>query len=300
MKIQILIIFLIVGISFPSKSQAPWPETGTKWWYFGGDPLYGPRQMILEAVGEEVFEGRLSQKINRTDVDYVGNAVLNGEYYAYIQNDSVFVFNDVWEEYLLVFDYTAEVGDTIIFKNAVNNSGPDSLVFAHVVRIDSTKFCEDVFKAKTWSLEHKLGFASYQEVFMQRSFIHPFDISTWYAIDDGDKFLRCFENGTFDFDCSDIEEESCYGKPSTVEEQQGLIRHVSLFPNPAINRIWLDIPGNLNKLDYVITDAIGKEVATGQIDSLHQVIEIGFLRAGLYILHFPGAKIQASKFTISP
>jgi hypothetical protein len=294
------ILFFPILFITQISAQSPWPETGTKWWYFGGDPLYGPRQMILEAVGEEIFEGQLSQKIERTDVDFSGNAISNGSFYAYQQNDSVFVYNEMWQDYILMFDYTAEVGDTLILHNPTSRTGPDSLFFNYVYKIDSLDHCETGLKVKSWHLEHQRGFAEYQEILMQEYFIFPFDLYTWYGFGDADKYLHCFEDSEHDIDCSayyGYEDEPCYGKPSAVGDAD-LITDISLCPNPAIDKIWLAIPGSFNNLRYTISDALGKEIASGYINAHHQVIELGAIQSGIYFLSFPGEKIQVQKFTV--
>lgn len=291
---------LLLFLSFQALAQSPWPEKGTKWWYYGGDPLYGPRQMILEAVGEELYQGQISQKIERTDVDFNGNATLTGAFYTYIQNDSVFFYSDVWEEYILVFDYTAAEGDTIILKNPTTRSGPDSIFTNLVYKTDSLEHCEVGYKVKSWAVEHQRGFSEYQEVLMQEYFINPFDLYTWYGFGDADKYLRCFEDGSHEIDCSayfNYEDEPCYGRPSSLGEN-GLITNISFYPNPVIDQIWVNIPGEFKNLPYKITDLCGREVLGGEIDFHYQKINLHVLQPGSYYLHFPGGKIRTQKFVV--
>lgn len=281
-------------------SQTPWPESGTKWWYFGGDALYGPRQLILEAVGEEVYKGQLCQKIEQTHVDFNGNASPSDSFYAYLKNDSVFFYSDVWEEFILIFDYTAELGDTIILKNPNTKTGQDSTFHCNVNKIDTVEYCNGDLKVKSWSIEHTHGYADYLEVVMQSSFLHPFDLYTWYGFDDADKYLHCFYDGSNDLDCEIFnsgEDEPCYGRPSKVKEGE-VNDNILLFPNPAIDKLWIQFPREINQIHFQITDLAGKVLKRDYLSAGRREIGIEELSAGTYFISFPTLNDRCQKFVV--
>lgn len=68
--------------------------------------------------------------------------------------------------------------------------------------------------------------------------------------------------------------------PAGINEHR--IQPVSLFPNPAGNGISVKTPARLTGTSYIITDAFGKQVASGKLESTEMYLNIDHFSAGLY------------------
>lgn len=68
-----------------------------------------------------------------------------------------------------------------------------------------------------------------------------------------------------------------------------------LFPNPANDQLTLETNGNLYGKNYVITDVLGKKVASGIIRGAKTVIPVRQLPKGIYHLQAAGARLRFVK-----
>lgn len=71
-------------------------------------------------------------------------------------------------------------------------------------------------------------------------------------------------------------------QPSSVDEYSE--RSISIYPNPANERITIDVPEGLIGRIYFIYDVTGKQVIQGRIDNLTHNIDLSALTSGLYTI----------------
>jgi plastocyanin len=74
------------------------------------------------------------------------------------------------------------------------------------------------------------------------------------------------------------------------------VPHLSLFPNPAKERITIKIPSHLAGSSYLMMDVTGKEVGTGKLEDLETAIQIDRLNAGMYFLQMGLTRRETLRF----
>ena len=101
---------------------------GAKWYYSEeafAPPPFGAFPHILEVVAKENYQGKLCSKIINT----LGpaSATVPDPLYMYSQNDSVFFYSLLSARFELLYDFTAEAGDSWVVGGLSTPHGIDSL-----------------------------------------------------------------------------------------------------------------------------------------------------------------------------
>lgn len=279
-KLQSQFFFLFLFVFVQLSAQSPWPKTGTTWWYFGGDLISGPQLMMLEAVGDEVYQGRLSQKIQRTIVDFDGNSTPLDAYYAYQENEAVYFYSEAWNDYIMTFDNKAAEGEILVLKNPTTRTGPDSLLTIIAPGPNRSK--------------KKNVLTEYQKSFIQQYFIFPSDLNEWQGFGDADALSNNLDGLTPFYN---YEDRTAYKWAKDIDDINP-INNVMAFSGAVLGRIWINFAIEFENLDFKITNAVGKQITRGRLYSPDQEIVVGRLRPGRYYLHFPGSNIKAQKFDV--
>lgn len=90
----------------------------------------------------------------------------------------------------------------------------------------------------------------------------------------------------------------CYTATSSASEAIGL-REVTLYPNPTTGNVELSLPGARKGDGYIVTDAIGRTVATGALDGETSSLDFGALHAGSYQIAIRrGSEMAVSRLVI--
>jgi hypothetical protein len=76
----------------------------------------------------------------------------------------------------------------------------------------------------------------------------------------------------------------------TVDEES-----ILLYPNPATNDVFVRVEPHDVGMDFQITDALGKVVLTGKIQSTQFTIDLENICSGLYLFHLGGSIGKTSK-----
>lgn len=282
MKFLTPIFALLLIFSLETTAQTPWPEKGTLWWYIGGDAVSGPQLLFLEATGETVFKGKRSQKVIRRDIDFEGNSTVKGQFFLYQQNDSVFYYSDVWDDYILIFDLAAKDGDTLTLKNPITKSGPDSIL------VSLTKGENDP--------KRQGGISAYQEELMKLCLIRPLDDYAWYGFDESDQLFQNFgQNAPGVYG-----ENTSYDGLLSIASDVGLISDVIVFPSPLLDQMWINIQVGFRneQLDFKITNAVGRQVVRGRLNHPTTMVSVERLPPGKYYLHFPDSPFRPKEFDV--
>jgi plastocyanin len=84
------------------------------------------------------------------------------------------------------------------------------------------------------------------------------------------------------------------GTPTGIDESLGQV-DISIFPNPAIDFITVNVSNNLIGNQYFLTDHNGSQMLTGKIDSETTSINISQFRNGIYLFQVTGQKRHSFK-----
>ena len=78
-----------------------------------------------------------------------------------------------------------------------------------------------------------------------------------------------------------------------AEESGALVKRVSIYPNPAENKVQIDLgqaPGG--PISVLITDIAGKIISKHLLSAQVTTLDVSSLSKGLYFLNFPGSEIK--------
>jgi plastocyanin len=84
------------------------------------------------------------------------------------------------------------------------------------------------------------------------------------------------------------------GTPTGIEENQAL-KEISIFPNPATDRITVKAGSNLLGTRYSITDQNGNQMLNGKIEGEITAVSLGRLSTGIYFISVEGNNRRSFK-----
>lgn len=125
MNVHLLKIILLLAINTPFVgvqssvlSQSEWAPIGAEWDYTSYLNMYPTKIRWDHYVVEKdtILMGRSCRKINYTKTFHDG---LTNTYsiFTYSENDSIYFYHEAYTEFVLTYDFTNEIGDTLVLKH---------------------------------------------------------------------------------------------------------------------------------------------------------------------------------------
>jgi len=71
-----------------------------------------------------------------------------------------------------------------------------------------------------------------------------------------------------------------------------LNENISIYPNPATDKIKVDLPKNMNKVSVMVFNVLGKRTITQEVNETDNIINISHLNSGVYLLKFTNGSIS--------
>ena len=110
-KLILCFSFSLFWVSFLAGQTLDFAPVGAKWYYsiydFDPPPPYGQFPHVVEVVGKELYQGKICSKLVN-----IGLGTVPDPLYVYTQNDSVFFYSLLSEQFELLYDFGAELGET--------------------------------------------------------------------------------------------------------------------------------------------------------------------------------------------
>lgn len=132
------------------SSQTEWAPTGAEWYYTytegAATPATGYYQ--LKSIKDTLIDSKQCKVIEKTLVDSRGNESVEGFEYIYTEISENKVYRYKYEDFYLLYDFTKEVGDTIIIKEPYSVALYDSIVL--IVDSISLEVISDTLQLKTY------------------------------------------------------------------------------------------------------------------------------------------------------
>lgn len=235
----ILAFFLLICGNTFSQTFAP---LGAEWHYNGGGnfPAFS-EYLHYKAVKDTLYKGENAKKIEIERFRYIGDSVQLDPLFVFERNDSVFYYNDQYQRYLLLYDFTASAGDTLFFTipdtNHIQNN--DTLFR---VTVDSVKNIlvggKSLKKIYTSPLDNYSFHGGYTEYIGSELLMLPQTI--WLIlIHDGP--IRCYEDSAIFINFLSI---NCkYRIITSLEENNQLSEDIEIHPNPVKEHVTIDAHG---------------------------------------------------------
>ncbi len=255
-----LLLILLTGLLLPGIAQEFAP-VGAEWHWderfaFSGNIDY----IKFQSEKDTTILGESCRKITkrhpllcnmRPEVEFV-----------FDRNDTVFFYDEIFNTFQILYDFNAETNDSwvILFVDETNDA--DSLI----ITVDSTStmivndeelkvlyvtyFKNDEYMPETY-------YSRIIEKFGDMIYMFNWQPLSMVACDGNISFgLRCYEDNEFGFYSTGLADSCDYVYIWTGIENSLNENDISIYPNPAIEQITIEVPDKTN-LQVKITDITG-------------------------------------------
>lgn len=81
-------------------------------------------------------------------------------------------------------------------------------------------------------------------------------------------------------------------------DENNILVDTRVYPNPASEELNVVLPNNVEEASVTITDAVGKIVFTGKIDSVNQKVNVSSLNEGMYFVKITSGGLTTTKSVV--
>ncbi|MDO8367588.1 MAG: T9SS type A sorting domain-containing protein [Saprospiraceae bacterium] len=291
MKKNLLVYLLafsaITNLSAQGSDFAP---VGAKWYYSELNFALKVIPHVTESVAKENYQGKWCSKLVHSSI-----GPLPSPTYIYTQNDTVFFYSTVTNQFEMLYDFTAEVGDTWVVGGVLSFDNEGNALFADTIRVDSiSSIAINGGSLKVWHISHGIFYDWGRRIFERvgnESLFAP-KFAMWELEVGG---LRCFETPDTAFHFVPYPCDTIYSTISTTDAPNAA-DGIAVFPNPFHEAIYirsdpLSAPGT-----FLLFSPIGNVVRRQKFSGS---VEIGTasLPAGIYFwsLEMEGVMLRSGK-----
>lgn len=285
MRPIIFIAFMLIVVS-PGFSQVNWFPTNAKW-HYEVVTMVGPGLSTLEVLNEDtMINNNVYRKIVSTTVVNINLAILDtfkSVLYAFEENGVVYGYDNYFGGSLL-YDFNAEVGDTLDIHFGGNSPSPFVVVSNGEVEINGSflkyqdiRYPYMFFPGQFDEFRVIEGLGSIgSHLFHQYKVIDPSDHP--------DYSFRCYEDddiGLVNLSLDQVDCDYLYGLTSTFFSKN---EPVLIFPNPTFD--FVTVLYDRQPIDYfVVTDILGSiRIREYPATQSTYRINLNKLECGLYFI----------------
>jgi len=227
MKKFLLAIWLTFSTLFNLAAQnTDFAPVGAKWYY---DELNFALKIIphiIESVSKENYQGKWCSKLVSSSDDIVPNPA-----YVYSQNDTVFIYSPLSNQFEMLYDFTAEVGDQWVIGGILSYDFQGNPIYADTVSVDSiSRISMNGDSLKVWHISHSIFYGWGNRIFERagndKLFMPKFGLIQAYVWG-----LRCFETPDTAFHFVPYPCDTIYSTISTTNAPNGAA-DIEASPNP--------------------------------------------------------------------
>ncbi len=274
----------------------PSPHPNNSEWYYeiewdNGDITY----QHLECTGDTVMQGKRPKVIVRSNTHYDREEIEVTHEYIYEEDGIVYWWNKNLEEFTILYDLNADVGDEWEVK-----VGLESLIM-HVDAVESYEYEGNTYRMLTVSDPEDLfsgdivcGIGHLTSFFPERLMNRGKN----YRVEG----IRCYwVDGNLIFKIGEEDCDAIYGELHGMEEigpstGSGTF---TVYPNPANGILLVQLPQcdspTTGQTEYQISNLMGQTLLKGCISAETQQIDIANLPAGMYFINVGE---QTAKFVV--
>lgn len=296
-------LLLICSCLILSQSNAQnFAPIGAKWHYsIGGLDFYGVKCAVLTVKEDTLINNITASVIEVKLIDNPGiEKVISHEYIAR-QNDSVMYYNPNYNQFFLLYNFSARAGDTIhVHKNLskvtpaflVPRFAKDSIIFSY--RVIST---DSVIINGTWKKKQTIASLSNSYYTMTTygtdsfnvvidgfySFTYLFGRAALITMETPGNMLRCYNDSTLSFKYAKWEKDCDYVNPNSGISQATITQSIQVFPNP-VNQT-LNIKQESEKYKQIaIYNISGQLMLKQNLNTLETIlnVDVNTLTPGIY------------------
>ncbi len=273
------LLLLLISTPYLLLAQTDFAPIGATWHYQYEDQdsaPWGYGYYKFESVGDSIVNGKTCRQINQTKVRSDSTATDLFTIFVYNQNDSIYRYSELTDDFYLLMDYTAEVGDTLVLTNMYSSNYYDSTF----VVVEQSNEIIDGQTLKKWLLDFGTC-GIYQEYYEKIGSPFGFDpqqncIVTYFY----DVNIRCYEDNEISLSFID---QPCDAIISSAKHLS--ISALEIFPNPATEHVQL-LWGDHSKYNIELINVKGQVIKRMNAVSSGEQLNLEALNSGFYYLKF--------------
>ena len=250
---------------------------GTEWYYeikhVTGDVTY----QHLEYAADTAINSRRAKIIVETNTMYDKTEWINHEY-IYEDGDKIYWWNKETEEFTLLYDFGADVGDEWVID------GGWYTITVHVDAAHTVTYKSETYRVLSVSdPSHLFTGDIICGIGHTKSFFPETPMAKDYEVDG----LRCYwQDGELVLNTG---EEDCDAIYNTIhmEVDENAEASFAVYPNPTKGILYVETvhaPSLQGQTEYRITNLLGQTVKSGNISSDNQQIDMRDLNQGFYFI----------------
>ena len=266
---------------------------GAEWYYEILNDDGSISYQHLQCTGDTTINGKRPKIIVRSNTHYDRSKITEVTHeYVYEENGEVYWWNKELQNFTLLYDFSAEVGDEWEIK-----VGSESFV-TRVYEMETYMIDGIPYKRMTIGDANNIFSGTLISTIGHLTSFFPENLMTpgkGYRVDG----MRCYwlngdlilKNG--DRDCDVVYQQLHNG----VEEKD--VASFVVYPNPANNILFVRLPQcdspTTGQTEYRITNLVGQTLLQGSMNTENQQIDISTLPAGMYFINVGE---QTTKFIV--
>jgi len=271
-----LLSVVVLMSALPAFAQQyDFAPVGARWTYSSTSAIPGdfPHEVVVES--EEIFQGQLCRKLTGV----IGNGLPN-PLYVYSQNDSVFFYSEVSEDFELLYDFGAEPGETWTIEGLF---GPE--------------FEDNITLEMQGSYQQPIGDTSVRVMEVTVTPLLPFEWGTLIYAGIGNNFfhipysfdlvgtnslrgLRCYSDGENEFQFVPYACDTSIISSAREPEIAG--PEISVFPNPATDRLMVLWDAQDGQLLFTLYNPLGQVMLQQILSAVSSEVVLENLASGVY------------------
>jgi len=274
-----LLLSILLSTACIRAQNTDFAPVGARWTYSELNFALNMIPHVVESVEKEFYQGKWCSKLLTSSFD-----IMPYPTYTYTQNDTVYYFSPGSNQFEMLYDFTAEVGDSWVIGGLPNANPDNPLPYASdTITVDSiSSLFVGGDTLKVWHIHNSFwygwGNRIIEKVGNEALFMPIHGLVEAYVWG-----LRCFESPDYAYQFVPYPCDTVY---STINGTQNLnsFRHLAVSPNPATEFIQLPWDGPLESLQ--LFDALGRQISSGKFHLANGRLEVpvGHLPIGMYFL----------------
>ena len=246
-------------------------------WYYellndSGDITF----QYLSCQGDTTIQHKKVKIIVKTNTLYDKESIEQTEEYIYVENNKVFWWNKTIEEFTVLYDFGAQLGDYWEIKAGLNS------IVVHVDMVGQAEYDGIVYKT--------LQISDYDDIFGGTIVCTVGHLTSFFPekmLENKGNYevngMRCYwNNGELLFKVGDVDCDYVYENHHYAINEIDNENSFMIYPIPSYDVIYV-LSDNIYS-EYHITNILGETVASGEIVSDKQKIDISYLSNGIYII----------------
>ena len=262
-------------------------------WYFNYPNSTSNDYVVYESKKDSTIQGKVSRAI---DV-WLNNSKLVSREYIHQNGDSIFYYNENYNSFFLLYDFSAKAGDTITVHPA--KFKPTKAFFSYDDSITDFKYkillVDSVQLSGQWIKRQKVtllqdglwGFSKpdgkdYYIINKIGSLAYFFGFQSGITPEDKLSICRCYSDSVFEFK-NPLWASECDLVSAIIDSKSS--DDLQFFPNPAESYVTISNPFNIQIKRIELTDFSGRVIQVWKTPELvESTLNIQHIPPGIYLL----------------